>query len=182
MIYLLIIPLFRGISNLDQTYVVECLGQSVSLVGIILITPVLKPEQNRIIYELMYLKQYAKCIFIRLVFSLIIIFVEITVFISVMLLLNCTFEYVQALVGTFISAMTLGVIGFLSYSISNNIIMGYIVSAGFYLYNFLTITHNKQGFHLFATISGDSCAKCFFFILSIVGMLIGVLIKTKKSC
>ena len=44
MVYLFIIPIIRGISNLDNIQSAEVLGQSLALVGAILLIPVTKRE------------------------------------------------------------------------------------------------------------------------------------------
>lgn len=49
--YLSIIPIMRGIANLNAARSAECLEQSVILIGIFLIVPLNAPEQPKAVQE-----------------------------------------------------------------------------------------------------------------------------------
>ena len=113
--YLLLIPVFRGIANLNSIYSAECLEQSVTLIGILLIVPLLAPEQNAAIREVLFTKPISqwKILFTRVILSLITLIILTCTFAGIMIWNGCTFPYWNYVAGTIISELALGNIDFL---------------------------------------------------------------------
>lgn len=151
-LYLLIIPIFRGISNLNAVHSAECLEQAVSFIGIFLIVPLAAPEQPKDIQEVIYVRQipYTKILLARLIMSLAALFILIGGFAAIMLIQNCTFTFIHYVAGTTISAMALGSVGFLAAVVSNHFVIGYFVAVGYYLLNFLGSISSHNIFYLFS--------------------------------
>ena len=69
--YLLILPLLRGIANLDMVRSAECLEQAVILTGIFLIAPLPAPEQSKAIQDVVCTKKipHWKILLLRFIMS-----------------------------------------------------------------------------------------------------------------
>ena len=137
--YLLLIPVFRGIANLNSIYSAECLEQSVTLIGILLIVPLLAPEQNAAIREVLFTKPISqwKILFTRVILSLITLIILTCTFAGIMIWNGCTFPYWNYVAGTIISELALGNIGFFTAVITHSTLTGYFISIGYFLLNFL---------------------------------------------
>lgn len=168
--YLLIIPLIRGIANLDAVHAAECLEQSVILIGIILIVPLAAAEQSKSIQEILYTKKMLQWIIllIRLILAFIMLIIMIGVFAEIMVLNHCTFPYGPYVIGTMISAIALGSVGFLISVFTNSVVIGYLVSIGYYMFNFLGYISNESVFCLFAMETGANITKILLSTLLIV--------------
>ncbi len=182
-VYLLIIPLLRGIANLDTVRSAECLEQSVILIGMFLIIPLNAPEQSRTIQEVVCTKKIPHWIilFLRLVMSMLLLIIMIGIFSGIMLRKNCTFPFILYVTGTVISAMALGSIGFLVSELSNSVVTGYLVSVGYFLLNFLDSVSNDSPFYLFSMGIGEFTAKLWLILLSILFMAISLIYEKKKK-
>ncbi len=182
-VYLLIVPLLRGIANLDAVRSAECLEQSVILIGMFLIIPLNAPEQSRTIREVVCTKKIPHWIilFLRLVMSMLLLIIMVGIFSGIMVRKNCTFPFIRYVTGTVISAMALGSIGFLVSELSNSVVAGYLVSVGYFLLNFLGSVSNDSLFYLFSMGIGEFTAKLWLILLSILFMAISLIYEKKKK-
>ncbi len=65
-LFLLFIPCIYGISNLDSVKAADCLGKMVSLIGIPLLVPIARPEQDSDIRNIIAVKSFPYRIIILL--------------------------------------------------------------------------------------------------------------------
>lgn len=81
-VYLVTIPLLRGIANLDMVHSAECREQSVILIGIILIIPLNVPEQSKAIQEVVYTRNIShwKILLLRFAMSTLLLIIMICLF------------------------------------------------------------------------------------------------------
>lgn len=151
-VYLLAIPLLRGIANLDMVHSAECLEQSVTLIGIFLIVPLNVPEQAKAIQEVVYTRNIShwKILLLRFVMAMLVSIMMICLFSGMMLWKNCTFPFAAYVAGTAISAMTLGSLGLAVSIWSNSVIAGYLASVAYFLLNFLGNISDGSVFYLFS--------------------------------
>lgn len=133
--YLLTIPLLRGTANLDMIRSAECLKQSVAPAGIFLIVPLSAPEQSKVIREIVSTKKipYWKILLLRFTMSLLVLILMIGLFAGIMIWNNCTFPFALYVAETVASAVMLGSMGFTVAAWSRSVIVGYLVSAGYFL-------------------------------------------------
>ena len=112
-VYLLTIPLVRGIANLDKVHSAECLEQSVILIGIFLMVPLNVPEQSKAIQEVIYARSIShwKILLLRFVVSILLLIMVICLFSVIMIWKNCTFPFGAYAAETVIRAMALGSFG-----------------------------------------------------------------------
>lgn len=180
-IYLMLVPVFRGISNLNSSYAADCLEKSVAVVGLILLVPLLKAEQNRSIRELIFLKHYATIIIMRVVMAVVAVLLEIIIFAKIMTLMDCKFEYWHMVMGTFSSSLALGAVGFLSCCIFDNLIVGYLVSIGYYFCNFIGVISSKNICYLFSMTGNIFYTKYLLAVFGIFSISAGICFISKVS-
>lgn len=155
----LLTPALFGIASLDVREAAQPLEKLLSLVGTVLLTPVFLPEQNESIRDLIRSKKtdYLAVCFMRLLYSVFFLAVIIAGFILVM---HCSESEVNAdhFVGGFSSALFLGSLGFFFAGISQNTIVGYMVSLIYYITNF-GLKDELKGFYLFSMSAGSFTEK-----------------------
>ena len=168
--YLLLIPVFRGIANLNSIYSAECLEQSVTLIGILLIVPLLAPEQNAAIREVLFTKPMSqwKILFTRVILSLITLIILTCTFAGIMIWNGCTFPYWNYVAGTIISELALGNIGFFTAVITHSTVTGYFISIGYFLLNFLGNISSYFFFYLFSMGAENYITKLWLTGISIL--------------
>ncbi|OPJ59868.1 hypothetical protein CLORY_30850 [Clostridium oryzae] len=108
--------------------------------GIVLLVPILRPEQNKEINEVVSGKAITQCwIFIfRLVMAVFCMIILISVFAGIMKFFYCKFPYFFYVFGTFCSAFALGCIGLFTTALVNNTVVGYLVSITYLLLDMFT--------------------------------------------
>lgn len=165
-------PLIFGISYLDSFGSSFVLERFVSLVGVILIPSIPKPEQDNNIGELVEskVKSYLEIIMIRLILGIILMAFNIFLMIIIMEINHCNLNFIKFFIGTFITALFLGTIGLLVSSLSNNVIMGYLASLGTYILNFVLGSKLKWTY-IFSLSINDFIPK--YYLLGISIILIG---------
>lgn len=150
--YLFLIPVIRGTENLDAIRSAECLEQSVSLIGIFLIVPLNAPEQSRTIQEIIGTKKVPQWLIlcIRLIMALVVLLILTGIFAGMMKLNHCTFPDFAYIIGTVISELALGSVGFFVSVFSNSAIAGYFTAMGYYLLHILGNISDQSVLYLFS--------------------------------
>lgn len=170
-----------GIASLDAREAARPLEQMLSLVGTVLLTPIFLPEQNENIRDLVRSKRtdYLTVCFIRLIYSIFFLAVIIGTFTLVM---QCSESEVtiRHFVGGLSSALFLGSLGFFFAGLSQNTIVGYMVSLIYYIANF-GLKDELKGFYLFSMSAGSFTEKYWLFGGSVVLFAVGfVLIEMQE--
>lgn len=177
--FLLLIPLVRGIANLDTVRSAECLEQSVVLIGIFLIVPLSVPEHPKAIRELVTTKkiQMWTILLIRMVMAFFLLTIMTGIFAGIMVLNNCTFPYMSYVAGTVVSEVALGSVGLLVSVLCNSVVAGYLTSIGYFLFNFLGDISSKSIFYLFSMGTENYTTKVWLIGLGILLIVITLLYK-----
>lgn len=181
--YLLIIPIIRGIANLDAVRSAECLEQSVTLIGIFLIVPLNAPEQSKAIQEIIGTKKLPQwlILFVRLIMALVTLIILTSIFAGIMKGNNCTFPVIPYVTGTIISELALGSVGFFISVLSNSVIAGYLTAMGYFLFNFLGDISSKSIFYLFSMGTGNYIVKLWLTLFSVLLIVISLIYEKKKT-
>lgn len=182
-LYLLLVPVLRGIENLDEIHSAECLEQSVLFVGMLLIVPLFTVEQGAAIREVVFTRKIPQwmILFIRMIMALIMLVFLTGIFAKIMIAKNCTFPYVSYVMGTVISEMALGSIGFFAAVLSDSVIAGYLVSIGYFLFNYLGNISGTNIFCLFSMGTGNFITKIWLLGISILLIAITLAYVKKKE-
>lgn len=169
-LYLLLVPVLRGIENLDEIHSAECLEQSVLLVGMLLIVPLFTVEQGAAIREVVFTRKIPQwmILLIRMIMAIIMLVFLTSIFAKIMIVKNCTFPYVSYVMGTVISEVALGSIGFFAAVLSNSAIAGYLASIGYFLFNYLGNISGTNIFCLFSMGTGNFITKIWLLGISIL--------------
>lgn len=166
--YLIFIPIVHGISNLEVKYVAEVMEKYVSAIGIILIVPLCSPEINtKNIKEVVYGKifSYGKIIAIRIFMSVVILYILISFFGSILIMLQCEFPFVTYIIGTVITAGTVGMVGFAAALFCNNLIVGYVLSISYFFVCWTGIIREENPVYLFSMINNQLQQKGILFLI-----------------
>lgn len=157
-----------GIASLDAIEAAKPLERLLSLTGAVLLTPIFLPEQNENIRDLVRTKRmdYLAICFIRLLYSVFFLAVIIGAFTLVM---QCRESAVTArhFFGGLSSALFLGSLGFFFAGISQNTIVGYMVSLIYYIAN-MGLKDELKSFYLFSMSAGSFTEKYWLFGGSLV--------------
>ncbi|OKZ82624.1 MAG: hypothetical protein BHW06_11280 [Clostridium sp. 44_14] len=184
-VYLLTIPLVRGIANLDKVHSAECLEQSVILIGIFLMVPLNVPEQSKAIQEVIYARSIShwKILLLRFVMSILLLIMVICLFSGIMIWKNCTFPFTAYVMGTVISAMALGSLGLAVSIWSNSSVAGYLASAGYFLLNSMGSVSDGSIFYLFSMGKGNYMIKLYLLGWSLLVVVISLIyVEKKRDC
>lgn len=184
-LYLLIIPVLRSIENLNEIYSAECLEQSVILIGILLIVPLHAAEHEAVIWDVVFTRKIPQwmVLLIRMITAIVMLVFLTGIFAEIMIVKNCTFPYMRYVVGTVISELALGSVGFFAAVLSNSVIVGYLVSIGYFLFNYLGNISDTNIFCLFSMRTGDFITKVWLFGISVLLITITLIyVKKKKVC
>lgn len=184
-LYLLIIPVLRSIENLNEIYSAECLEQSVILIGILLIVPLHAAEQEAVIWDVVFTRKIPQwmVLLIRMITAIVMLVFLTGIFAEIMIVKNCTFPYISYVVGTVISELALGSVGFFAAVLCNSVIVGYLASIGYFLFNYLGNISDTNIFCLFSMRTGDFITKVWLFGISVLLITITLIyVKKKKVC
>ncbi|RKI37224.1 hypothetical protein D7V86_14150 [bacterium D16-51] len=181
-LYLLIIPVLRSIENLNEVYSAECLEQSVILIGILLIVPLHAAEQGAAIKEVVFTRKIPQwmILLMRTIMAIIILLFLTGTFAGIMIMKNCTFPYMSYVIGTAISELALGSVGCFAAVLSDSVIAGYLVSIGYFLFNYLGYISDTNVFWLFSMEADDFEAKIWLLGISILLIIITLTYVKKK--
>ena len=174
--YLFLIPLIRGISNLDNIHSAFVLGQSVALIGAILLIPITKQELETSVKEIIYTKawSYIKSIGIRFLCSFLIITIVITAFAIIMRCNNCIFPLERYVSITIFYAIFLGLLGLVLSQAGNNVIIGYLSALGYWSFCQIEIINESSIAYMFPIINGTVEIQKLITLFLMVIFLLGV--------
>ena len=174
-ILLALVPLLAGTANLDQNSSAVPLEMFVALLGIVMLTPVFQPEQDRDISDLIFSKfmDPVRIWLARILCSLVILAVLISLFSGYMALRGCDIT-MRLVSGTLADAIFLGSLGMAASALCNNTVTGYMIPLVYYAVNYGA--GNKLGnFYLFSMTAGSYSPKIWMLsagLLSAAGALI----------
>lgn len=155
--YIFLIPVIRGISNLDNIHSADVFGQSLALIGIFVLIPITKQELEVAVKEIVYTKawSYRKSVSIRLICGFLLIEIMVVVFASIMRLQNCDFPFLEYVSITILYAVFLGLLGLLFSQVGSNVITGYLASLGYWSFCQFKILSEENISYLFPIINGE---------------------------
>ena len=176
---LFITPFIFGINNLDNTTSAFVLERFVSLTGIIMLTPVFLPEQDKNISELVESKYtpMTGVYLIRFILAAVSLLLLISGFMFIMMLMSCEFDIFKFIFGTFATAFLLGALGFIAYAVSDNIIAGYLLSLGYYVFNMFSNDEQLKNMYLFTLGQNGLTEKYWLFGIGTAFVFAGILFK-----
>ena len=149
-------PLVFGITGLDSQASATPLEMSVVLVGVLLITPIFAPEQNRDIRDVVESKylDHDGVYMIRAVMAIVLTLIMVSLFVVIMKFNGCDVGLSHVL-HTFSSSLFLGGIGFMASGLSDNLTVGYMSAMLYYALNLTGAGKYLGAFCLFSMTYKD---------------------------
>lgn len=173
---------FVSFRNLDSNQAAKVMEMYVVFAGIMLMTPLFMPEQNREIWLLEKSKaiQMWKLYLLRVLAAVVLIAVVVSVFEGVMYLGNSEFPVQKLWLGSFSQLLFVGSIGFFASGVTNQAVIGYMVSV---LYYFISIGASKYlgKLALFQMTKGSYDFMAEMLLLSLVLVAGGMVIREKLN-
>ncbi|RIE02450.1 ABC transporter permease [Cohnella faecalis] len=174
-------PVLFGTSGLDSQASAAPLESWVSLVGIVLLTPIFQPEQNPHIREIVSSKWMSQLYvhLIRLIYSGAALLALIGLFVLYMKFNDCKVT-LPLMFGTVASAVFLGSLGMLSSAATNNTAAAYMIPASFYAMN-LVGGVRLGSFDLFSMMDGQYDQKIWLLASSAVMVSVSLVLSAAHS-
>lgn len=176
------IPIIRGVSNLNSVQSAQCLAESVSLAGILMLVPVLGLETESAIKELISIKTwtYIKTVLLRICCSMAFLTLFIFTFTCVMKLQHCRFPLLEFTSAAILYAGFLGFLGLLALQITQSRVLGYLASSGYWTLCQLQVLKEESNFYFFPIINGELQGRKILTLLILDFLMVFLLILSEK--
>lgn len=176
------IPIIRGVSNLNSVQSSQCLAESVSLAGILMLVPVLGLETESAIKELVSIKTwtYLRTVLLRICCSMAFLTLFIITFTCVMKLQHCRFPLLEFTSAGILYAGFLGFLGLLALQITQSRVLGYLASSGYWTLCQLQILKEESSFYFFPIINGELQGRKILTLLILDFLMVFLLILSEK--
>lgn len=178
---MLFIPVLAGTANLDRYASAVPLEMFVSLIGIVMLTPIFAPEQNADIDDLVSSKYVStvKIYLVRAVYSVIILALFIGLFSVYMGIRNCDIT-LGLMAGTLSDAIFLGSLGMAASSLCNNTVAAYMIPLVYYAVNY-GMGGKLKNYYLFSMTAGEFRPKIWMLVAGILLIAASILFKAVQK-
>ena len=179
----LLTPVIFGLSELSGMLSAQPLEFVSCILGIILLVPIFMPEQNQNIYDTVCSKKtnHEFVCLLRFICAVIMLILLISVLAFYM---KCNGSKVtfRLYINTCINGLFIGSLGFFASGISENHVVGYMISASYFIMN-LFLRNKFEKFDLFAMTGGHNEFKYMLLItalsLTVATFVVRCAVKTK---
>lgn len=167
-------PLLIGTANLDLNSAAMPLEMFVSLIGIVLLTPVFQPEQNEEIHDLVCSKycNIGKVYLIRTLYSVVVVILLICLF-TVYMQTQGSDVTIILVFGTVANATFLGSMGMLTSALTGNTVIGYMPPFLYYALN-IGMGPKLGSFYLFSMTVGNFRAKIWLLAAGVLMIMVSL--------
>lgn len=171
---------FVSFQNLSPEQAAKVMEMFVIFTGILLFTPLFMPEQNREIWLLEKSKQTSlwQLYLVRILEALVLLAVIVTVFIGILSLGNSEFEVGKLWLGSFVEILYLGAVGFFVSGITNQVVLGYMVSVLYFVGNIGGSKYFGK-LALFQMMKGDFAFIPWMMAGTVILLVAGIVIREK---
>lgn len=178
---IMVTPIIFGIANLNQTESAIPLEMFVSLLGIVLFTPIFQPEQNHEIADVVFPKCVSMNVIylIRAVYTFFFLIAFIALFGVFMRLQKSDVTFLM-LIGTVANAVFLGSLGMLAAVLTDNTIVAYMIPMVYYMLNY-GAGRKLGNFYLFSMRIPDYQPKIWLLTTGIFLIFVSLLIERFKK-
>lgn len=137
LLFCLLSGFFVSFRNLPAGQAAKVMEMFAAFTGILLFTPLFMPEQNREIWLLEKSKRTSmwQLYLIRIFQAVVLLAVIVTGFLVVLSMGNSQFDTANLWIGSFCEILYLGAIGFFISGITNQVVLGYMVSVVYFVSN-----------------------------------------------
>lgn len=170
---------FRNLTASQSAKVIE---MYVIFVGIVLLTPLFMPEQDKEIFNVIKTKKTPmwQIYTIRLIIAVSLCIAIVAAFLYVLDNSNSTVEFTKMWLGGVSEVIFLGSIGYAVSGITNQVILGYMASIMYYMVN-MGASNKFKKLGLFQMAKGNYDFTSFMFVIAVVLLLAGIVIREERS-
>ena len=178
--YLLLIPMIRGVANLDAARSAQCLSQSVSLAGAVLLVPICRNEMDAGIREIVGSRPrpYRNTLLIRMLTGTVLTALLITGFTVMMKWKNCSFPLWSFTTLTILYACFMGLFGLAVSRMSDSMVTGALAALGYWSMCQMGVISEQSILYLYPVVSTAADGeKAVVLILADAVLIWGVLMR-----
>lgn len=178
-------PLLMGVANLSAEDTAKVLERYTALIGIVMLTPVFLPEQDKNLRELVSAR-YTDCAAVYLVRVLGNVFVLaclLGMYIFMLYYNQCSFPAVKYFLGTLAEMLFFGGLGLGFYGLTDHLVAGYMAAMVYYISAIGIRSTNPflKLFYPFSMSAGSYTEKYFLFAGAVVLMAAGVYLRCRRK-
>ena len=171
----IVAPLMMSVENLNEKQVSRIVELFLSLLGVILLVPQFLPDQDKDIRDLLVSKRepILTVHLVRFSQALLSLLVLMALFLFRLQLGDCIFDFSKMYFGGMVSAVFLGSLGLLFYSVSDNIAIAYMMPVLYYILSYGA--GKKMGnFYLFSLLRDSLTEKYTLLLVAIILVVLGI--------
>lgn len=175
-------PLILGVENLEQADTAKVLEMYVALLGIVLLPPIFLPEQNQDLRDLIRSK-YTRIewIYVVRVLEAALVFAILLGIYMLRLWQNgCEMQVIPFYGGILAEMLFMGGLGILCYSLTDNLIAGYLVPIFYYIMAIGAGAKYLKVFYPFSISQGSYREKFWLFGGGIIMTVMGIRLRDRR--
>ena len=183
LLFSLLAPVIMGMEALNQYQAGQILDVYFSLLGIVLLTPLFMPEQNKDIRDLLASREYPlrNIQLLRLLQAVVILAVLNLLVLFQMKLGECTFPFGTYFCCAMANCVFLGGLGIFAYGITDHLVIAYMIPVFYYICCYGAGQKYLGIFYLFSLMTGDLENKIWLGTAGILLTAAGVVIRNRKK-
>lgn len=183
LLFSLLAPVIMGMEALNQYQAGQILDVYFSLLGIVLLTPLFMPEQNKDIRDLLASREYPlrNIQLLRLLQAVVILAVLNLLVLFQMKLGECTFPFGTYFWCAMANCLFLVGLGIFTYGITDHLVIAYMIPVFYYICCYGAGQKYLGKFYLFSLMTGDLENKIWLGTAGILLTAAGVVIRNRKK-
>lgn len=183
LLFCLLAPVIVGMEALNRYQSGQVLDMYFSLLGIVLLTPLFMPEQNKDIRDLLASREYPlrNIQLLRLLQAVVILAVLNLLVLFQMKLGECTFPFGTYFCCAMANCVFLGGLGIFAYGITDHLVIAYMIPVFYYICCYGAGQKYLGKFYLFSLMTGDLENKIWLGTAGILLTAAGVVIRNRKK-
>ena len=171
-------PLLAGVRNLSVGETARLLDFYVVLPGMLLLSPVFLPEQDKAIRDLIR----ARYTSMGSIFLNVAVMAALTgVFLLGLERGGCDFPFGNYFMASLAGMVFLGGFGAAAFALSDNPVIGYMASLGYYLFSFGAGAKYLGNWYLFSLVSGSYKEKVYLAVTGVALLAAAIVIRVQKT-
>lgn len=182
-LYACLIPLAFSFKSIDYFQIIKISELYIPLIGIILLSYITSIEKTNLIEELSFVKKLSfNFIFLIRFFinTLLIILILVALFWDAKYQ-GAVFPFNKIFIGSLVSAIYLGIIALTAYNLTENLAVGYMISFGYYFFEFSTKGKYTKELYLFSLLKDSFTEKIYLSIGIAILLIINLIIIKYQS-
>lgn len=176
-------PLLAGVRNLNASETASLLDFYAVIPGMLLFLPVFLPEQDHAVRDLIRSRytSLGSIYLLRILIDGLVMIVLTGAFLTALQIGNCQFPFLKYFFASLCGMLFLGGLGVLAYAWSDQPVIGYMASFGYYLFALGAGSRYLGKWYLFSLVSGSYTEKYYLAVSGITFLVAGVGIREIRN-